>query len=71
MKIGMFAIRHPSREAYYYHKNQWGHPLAFEVKGRIPMLFSTIGQARGFIARNCLYGVVVAVNVTIEEEQNA
>lgn len=70
MKIGMFAIRHPSMEAYYYRKDEWGHPMAFEVKGRIPMLFYTIRQARAFIARNGLYGEVVAVNVTIEEENN-
>lgn len=70
MKIGMFAIRHPSREAYYYRKAEWGHPMAFEMKDRIPMLFSTIGQARGFIARNGLLGEVVAVNVTIEEDNN-
>ena len=70
MKIGMFAIRHPSRESYYYKKAEYGHPMAFEMKGRIPMLFSTIKQARSFIVRNSLYGVVVAVNVTIEEENN-
>lgn len=66
MTVENYAIKNKDGR-FYKGKGLWGFPASYESANKVPMLFSTEGQARATITRGALSARVVLVKVSVEE----